>query len=130
MLPPQRPSGDGGGGGLAVVDYRSAFAQTGPADLSGVITAEFDPVPVGLLWLVQRVTVACSSSQPTAAGLYVGDPQPANLVDATQAGNLDTADESSPILVDSNVTLTCRWINADPGSVGVVRIQYQLVQRS
>ena len=118
------------GAGLVVVDYRREAKRTTPADGTGVMLVTFDPVPAGLLWLVQRVTVTTTSTTQTQAGVYAGDPTPANLVDGTNSGNLDVADQASPILVDSSVSLNVQWTGASAGAVGTVTVQYQLVQRS
>lgn len=117
------------GAALQVVDYRSQSVKA-TADSSGTITAAFRPVDVGYLWRVERITVLCTSSTSTQAVAYAGDPLAQNMVDGTSHGNLDTADESSPILVDSSIPLTIQWTGASPGAVGVARIQYQLVKRS
>jgi hypothetical protein len=123
-------AGTTGGATLTVVDFRTAAGTTAPADASGVITYEFPPVDAGYLWLVERITVMCPSTTPTQAIVYAGGVSPTNFVDGTDRGNLDTADESSPILVDSSVVLTCQWTGASLGARGTVRVQYQLVQRS
>jgi hypothetical protein len=90
---------------------------------------EFDPVDSGSLWLVERITVLCDSSTDTQAVAYAGSPAARNFVDGTSRGNFDTADEASPILVDSNVVFTVQWTGASAGARGTARIQYQLVQR-
>jgi len=126
-LPPVRAQ-VAGGAGLVVVDYRSESITTDPASL-GVMTATFDPVPPGFLWLIARATVSTTSTAPTRTMLYAGAPSPMNFVDGTNSGNLDIADENAAILLDSNISLTAIWTGASAGAVGTVRIQYQLVQR-
>jgi len=130
MLPPQRAATDGGAGGsgLSVVDYRSGYLITPPG--TGTLTAEFEPVPSGCLWLLQRITVMCTSTTATQAIVYAGYPNPQNYVDATDRGNLDVADEAQPILIESNVPLVVQWTGASAGSQGTVRVQYQLVTRA
>ena len=127
-LPPTRTPTESGAG-LAVVDYRSAAKISDPADVDGLISVEFDPVAPGLIWLIQRITIMCTSTTSTRAMVYAGDPTPTNLVDGTDRGNLDVADELSPILLESCTPLTVQWTGASAGAQGVVRVQYQIVQR-
>lgn len=123
-------AGDGSAPLLTVLDYRTIAKSSAPASAAGVATVTFDPVPDGCLWLVERITVVCSSSAATKCMVYAGDPALSTFVDGTASGNFDTADEASPVLVDSNVSLTVQWTGATAGAVGTVRIQYQLVKRS
>lgn len=127
-LPPRRADA-GAGAALTVLDYQSKFKTTAPGTASGILTATFDPVPPGLFWLIGRMTIVTTSITPTACAVYDGASTPQNLVDGSSSGNLDTADENSPILVESNNTLTVVWTGASVGAVGTVRVQYQLVQR-
>lgn len=132
-LPPARAAASASpssGAGLTVVDYRKEALRSAPAPASGIITLTFDPVGPGVLWLVQRITVLCTSTTQTAAVVYAGAVDPSNMVDGTSSGNLDTADESSPVLVDSSISLTIQWTGASPGAIATARIQYQVVQRS
>jgi hypothetical protein len=130
-LPPLSATSTTGGASLAVVDFRSDYLSAGPAESDyATLTATFDPVPAGYLWLVQRITVLTDSTTPTQATVYAGYPSPQNFVDGTERGNLDTADESSPILIDSSVSLAVVWTGASLGSTAHARIQYQLVQRA
>lgn len=127
-LPPVYSSSSSSGAALTVLDYKTA-SGTAVAGADGSILVEFDPVDSGCLWLVERITVLCDSSTPTQAAAYAGSPAARNFVDGTAHGNFDTADEASPILVDSNVVFTLQWTGASAGARGTARIQYQLVQR-
>jgi hypothetical protein len=62
--------------------------------------------------------------------VYAGPPSQQNFVDGTESGNIDTADETSPILIESATALTIQWTGASMGAVGTARIQYQIVQRA
>lgn len=117
------------GAALLVVDYRTVSAST-PAAAGGTCSVTLEPVPAGMFWLVERITVLCTSTTPTTAYVYEGDPAPGNFRDGTSRGNLDVADESSPILVDSTRYLTVEWTGASAGAVGTVTVQYQLVKRA
>lgn len=118
-----------GGARLDVLDYRRQ-ARTATADATGTATVTFDAVPAGQLWLVERFAVSSSSSTQTTCQIYAGDPAPANLVDGTTSGNLDVADEASPILIDSSLSLNAQWTGASSGASCTVTVQYQLVQRN
>jgi hypothetical protein len=127
-LPPVYSSSGAAGAALTVLDYKSA-ALDSIAGADGVILVEFPPVDAGTLWLVERITVMCDSSTPTQAVAYAGSPAARNFVDGTSRGNFDTADQASPILIDSNVVLTLQWTGASAGARGTARVQYQLVRR-
>lgn len=127
-LPPTRAAGDAGAA-LSVVDYRSTSLTTDPAGPDGIMLATFDPVPPGNFWLLERITVSTTSTTGTRALVYAGAPSAGNFVDGTERGDLDTADEASPILIESSLSLLVIWTGASPGAVGTVRIQYQLVTR-
>jgi hypothetical protein len=127
-LPPVRAQ-VAGGSALSVVDYRSEYLTTLPAGNDGILTIDFEPVPPGLLWLLQRTAVSTTSTTPTRALLYAGAAVPQNFLDGTERGNLDVADNASPVLVESSTSLTVQWTGASPGAIGTIRIQYQLVSR-
>ena len=116
--------------GLTVVDYRSPYLTSGPADAAGLMSVTFEPVPPGYLWLIQRATVSTTSTAATRAMMYAGAPSPQNFVDGTNSGNLDISDENAPIMLDSSTQLLIQWTGATPGATGTARIQYQLVQRA
>jgi hypothetical protein len=44
-------------------------------------------------------------------------------------GNLDIADELSPIVVDSGQVLVVVWTNTTPGALYTARIQYRVMAR-
>lgn len=113
---------------LVVVDYRRKTTQSGAA-ADGACTAALDQVPQGETWLVDRMVVQCTSSTETVARVYAGGVRDSAFVDGTIAGNLDVADESQPILVDSGDALVCVWSDASDGAVGTFSVQYRLVQR-
>lgn len=129
MLLPQ-PLAATQGVSYTIVDRRVAVATTQPAPASGVAQGELPAVPDGYLWLVDRMTVMCDSAAPTQATVYAGAPSPLNFVDGTSRGNLDVADETSPILVETGESLTVLWSGCTPGAVGTIRVQYQLVTRN
>jgi hypothetical protein len=113
---------------LVVVDYRHAVATSQPA-AGGTCTALVPAVPADETWLVDRMTVLCTSTTDTEARVYIGSADGRNLVDGSISGNLDIADESQPVLADSGDELRCVWTGATDGAVGTFRIQYRLVQR-
>ena len=114
---------------LQVIDYRTSSLRSGPAPASGIVTLTFPQVADGQLWLVERITVTSTSSTNTAAVVYAGDIDTVNVVDGTNSGNLDLADELSAILVDSTLALTIAWSGVSVGKICTARIQYQIVQR-
>ena len=117
------------GAALQVIDYRTSALRSQPAPASGVVTLTFAQVPDGQLWRVERITVTSTSSTNTTAVVYSGDLDTTNIVDGTASGNLDIADQLSPIVVDSTLSLTIAWSGVSVGALCTARIQYQIVQR-
>jgi hypothetical protein len=117
------------GAALQVVDYRTHSLRSETAPGGGVVTLTFPQVADGQLWRIERITVTSTSAVPTSAVVYAGDIDATNVVDGTGAGNLDIADELSPIVLDSTLALTIQWAGVSLGAVCTARIQYQIVQR-
>lgn len=118
---PQTPEG------FRVLDERrTPLKGIAPAGANGLITATYDPVPAGQLWKVERMTIECTSSTQTIALVYVGQAAPQNLVDGTEAGNLDFG-EGVPILVPGSLSLIIVWTGASVGAIGTVTAQYRVL---
>jgi hypothetical protein len=89
------------------------------ADTDGV--ARFTAPPT-IAWLVRRILV--QSDTKGRALVYVGTPEPANLVSGTIAGDLDENDANQPYLVPEGQTLTIVW---EAGGNCQARIEYDEV---
>lgn len=126
---PTPAAADTPGSHLVILDYRRRVVVTAPADSSGVMLGRIPGPDAGYLWLIERMAVSTTSSGPTTAIVYAGIIDPAYVLDATQMGNADIADEASPILLDSAQDLICQWTGASSGAVGTLNVQFQLVQR-
>lgn len=110
-------------------DYEQDYAVSKPA-AGGTCQVAFGPVPEDQLWLLERVTVACTSSTATTCTLYADVIDPGRVLDYTPTGNLDVADESCPIQLESGTTLLAVWSAASAGAVGTARVQFRILRRS
>lgn len=119
----------GSGAGLRVLDYRREAASSEPA-AGGTARVSFDGPDSSRLWLVERIAISCTSSTATSARVYAGDVGPLFLVDSTESGNADIADETSPVLVESTRPLIIVWSGVQDGATATATIQYQLVERA
>lgn len=104
------------------IELIAASADSTVAAGGGNMTALFQ-VPGDRVWKIERIAVSTTSTQPTAASVYVGNNDPDNLVDYTPSGNADVADETNPIVLGSGQVLRVRWTGASVGAVGTARIQ-------
>lgn len=113
--------------GYQLLDIRR-LPQPGAAKAgaAGTITASFPEVDPGQMWLVERMVVFCTSGAETIALVYVGSVGPQNLVDGTEAGNLDFG-EGTPILVPGSQALTVLWEGADVNSTAVAVAQFKVM---
>ncbi|MFT3873439.1 MAG: hypothetical protein QM714_12480 [Nocardioides sp.] len=73
--------------------------------------------------------VHCTSSNQTAARLYLDSIAPAGVLDGSRAGNFDVADQGSPIQVPGGSVLICQWTGADNNAVGTMRVQYVVLKQ-
>lgn len=90
---------------------------------SGTMTATFEVVGEGRLWLVDRVVVTSTSTTTTAAYLFTDQATAAQYLDGSNSGNFDVADNSSPLHIDQTRTLIVVWTGASDGAVGTCRVQ-------
>jgi hypothetical protein len=110
-------------------DYRQLVA-TSKAAAGGIADAVLTQVPQDELWLLDRVVVVCTSSSTTSAFLYLNTADDRNVLDGTQVGNFDVADQSSPIQLPGGSTLLCRWAGASNGAVGTIRAQVTVMKQT
>lgn len=81
-------------------------------------------VPPGETWEVSRMAIRCRSSVLTSRlDVYIGEEQDTNLIDGSNSGNLDFADNSAPYLITGGQTLRLVWTNADNNVVCTAHIQ-------
>lgn len=82
----------------------------------------------GTGFLIERISVTCSSGTATTARVYVGSASPQNEMDVTTAGNEAVSDENSPIYVPAGATFTVAWTGAAAGAVCTMRVQYAVIR--
>lgn len=111
---------------MPVVDYGLEPQSSKESGGTGIITCFFSFVPNGLFWAVDRISVKSDSATPTTCTVYVGQIADEYIMDQTNAGNLNIADETSPIYVPPGQQLIIQWTGASVGAVGKATVQYQV----
>ncbi len=125
LLPRAAP----GAAGLYLADYGQRALSSQPAGATGSMVVQFPTVPDGEVWLVDRFVVSSTSTSATRARLYVDTADPSRLLDGSDAGNLDVADNSSPIQLLAGTALVIVWSGASLGAVGTARAQWSVMRR-
>ena len=87
-------------------------ADSALVDSSGTITIELARVPARHTWLLDSIVVICSSTVQTTFTLYRNNPDPLNVIDMTERGNFNVADEASPKWLADGTLLVAQWIGA------------------
>jgi len=124
-----------GYGAFVDSDRYSRTAVTPAAGAGGAasLTAQFQAVGAGRLWLVERIVVSCTSAAPTSCALYQDQADALHLLEGTSAGNFDVSDERSPLVIDSLSLLLVVWSpvtgTIPAGAVGTCRVQVRELQR-
>ena len=115
--------------GWVAVDHWWKSATTKPA-AGGTCSVAFDQVPDTDQWLIERMIVSCTSSTATRAVHYLDRATPDQVLEGTNSGNLDFANESSPLRIMGSRQLLTVWTGASDGAVGTVRIQVTQLRRA
>jgi hypothetical protein len=141
--PPILSAGYVGAVSLQVVDFPDDIELDSSAvDAAGNASVMTDPVALGYIWRVERLTTFVT----TAAGALVTPPAgavmnvykvPAGVStglpkwfrDGSQSPGLDVADESSPITVQQGLSLLFAWSGHAPGTFCHATAQYALYRR-
>ena len=110
---------------LAVLNHAVAELQSDAA-AGGLATVTLDPLPAGLVMLVDRLFVACDSAAATTLGVFVGGTDTKNQRDYAPSGNVNVADLTPPIYVGPSQALHLRWEGATDGALAVATIQHRI----
>lgn len=110
---------------LAVVDYADAELQSLAAS-GGVCQVQLDPLPAGLIALVDRIFVSCDSTSSTTVGVFVGGTLTKNQRDYAPNGNINVADYSPALYVGPTKPLIVRWEGASAGAIGIATLAYRV----
>lgn len=110
-------------------DFQQSYLTSKPATAAGLCRVELPTVPQDEVWLIDRMVVSTDSTTDTVAFFYLDAVDPTRGIDGTWWGNFDVADYASPIQLPGGVTLLCEWTGASVGTVGTLRVQYQLLRR-
>lgn len=122
-----RPGSDGDSEQVtAALDH----ARSSQPAAGGTMSVLFDPVPLDTSWQLERVVVSSTSSLPTRAYLFTDLADPRHLLDGTNSGNFDVADNTTPVTVGAGLALLVVWLGAADGAVGTVRVQGTLATGS
>lgn len=110
---------------MAVLVYadRDRLRAEAVIDATGVALVTFRRPPPGFFYLIERIAVSSTSALNTVASVYVGTVDPMNLIDFTQTGNGDIADEDSPILIGEQEDVLIQWTGGTPGAFVRARLQ-------
>jgi len=124
MFLPQAAA-DISGVGLILVDLIGDTKTAPAAGLAGTTGIQWEEVPTGYYWLVDRLSVRATSSAAPQVVITAGQ----RVMDNTYQGNFAILDESAPILVQAGESLGLNWKGLDPGQTPTVDAQYQLLRR-
>lgn len=106
---------------LAIVGYLNERGRTTTASNTGTILFE---VPPGETWEVSRMAIRCRSTVLTSRlDIYIGEQTDSDLIDGSNSGNLDFADNSAPYILNGGDLLRLVWTNADNAVTCTARIQ-------
>lgn len=100
------------------------------AAATGIATVEYDYVPQGYCWYIERYSVHCPTSGAVASVFVTnGASGTAALssgfrVDYTTAGADAVGDSNTPIYVPEGYHLVIQWTSATSGDACVAAIQY------
>lgn len=130
-----------GGVQMLLVDYPDDVElAAGPVPNTGVISMQTDPVDLGFVWRVERITTYVSASvagpavaTPAGSALWVykgvSSPSPVKFRDGSSAPGLDVADEFSPITVQQGLYLMLYYTGLTPGTFVGASLQYAKYRR-
>lgn len=82
-------------------------------------------VPLGQWWLLDRAVIRATAGTPDLF-VYVGTEGNENLVDGSSSGELDFADNNSPVVIQPGETLRFVWTGGTNGAVASVNAQYRV----
>lgn len=132
-MPLPRPSQRDTGVSLTTVDLVFAALATLAVKNGDTFSELAYPAPEApFLWLIDRITVAHTSINPTNAFVFVGEANAQSLRDSTTGGNADVADYAAGVYVPPTMPLRIRWtapLGLNVGAIGTATLQYRLMQR-
>jgi hypothetical protein len=109
--------------GLWVAAPLPSIASTNAVAEAGQLRARFLAPASGRGWYVGRVTVQYTGPDKPRAYVYVGTPDPANLVSGTRSGAFDESEYTRALYVPAGQSLCVAWLSAS--GTALARIEYQ-----
>lgn len=94
---------------------------------SGVAQAELGPGIYGVVWTITRLVTYTTSTSDTTLLLYRNSESKGNLVNSTQAGNLDT-DTDPKLMLRGHEKLIAVWSNGTVGAKATLSIEGTFVR--
>lgn len=145
-IPPLQSPGYSGDGRLILIDYPDDVVL-GPVTVAGdgTATAESDPVDLGLIWRVERMSTVVTDAStgqlvttiPAGALLVVSkvdgsgqNPTPVAWREGSQSPVFDIADEQHPITVRQGSRIRFDWSGLTAGTHATGTFQYALLRRT
>lgn len=123
------PVATAGAAGWALSDWQQ-LRQAATADATGTATLDLGQVDPTTQWLVDRLVVQTTSTASTTLRLYDSTVAPANLLDATSSGNINTADYPAGLLVRPSTSLVAQWTGATFGAVCTLTAQVRVFRQA
>lgn len=114
-------------GTITPVDRRNYLANATQA--GGVCVATFDQLEPDIEWLIERAAVINNSTNKTSLWLWLDAPNNGAPLDYTRFGDIDIADEFSPILVPAGHQLVAQWTGGNDGDKASIRVQVRVQNR-
>jgi hypothetical protein len=118
-----------GASGWGLSDWRQ-IRLSATADASGVATIDCGQVDPFTQWLVDRLVVQSTSAAASAVKLYDSSVAPAQVLDGTASGNLNSADYPQGLLIRPSASLIAQWTGATAGAVCTLTAQVRIFRRS
>ena len=81
-------------------------------DAAGTITIELARVPARHTWLLDSIVISCTSTVQTTFTLYRNNVDPLNVIDMTEWGNFNVADEAHSKWLADGTLIVAQWIGA------------------
>jgi hypothetical protein len=81
-------------------------------DASGTITIELARVPAHEEWWVQVIAISCTSTVQTIFYAFRDEPELSRVIDKTERGNFNVAEEESARWIASGARILVAWYGA------------------
>jgi hypothetical protein len=108
-----------------VIDSKQESLVT-RADANGEAVIELGSPRASTQWKIGRMSVNSIPGNASQVNVYVDEVLPQNVVDSTNSGDRDIADEFTAILVGPTSRLLIVWAGAAPDAECTANVQYDI----